>query len=65
MTTFLGQKLLIRFTVLVFRKHLSVCECASFPFGFEGGMLDLILLVPFIIAFLFTYLMGFYLSFAV
>ena len=25
-----------------FREHLSVCMCASFPFGFDGGMLDLI-----------------------
>ena len=23
-----------------------VCVCASFPFGFEGGMWDLIVLVP-------------------
>ena len=31
-----------------FRKRLSVCVCASFPFGFEGGMwdLNLIVLVP-------------------
>lgn len=30
----------------VFRESLSVCKCISFPFGFEGGTLDLIALVP-------------------
>ena len=25
---------------------LLTCVCSSFPFGFEGGMLDLIVLVP-------------------
>ena len=30
----------------VLRGRLSVCECASFPFGFEGRMWDLIALVP-------------------
>ena len=30
----------------VLRGRLSVCECASFPLGFEGGMWDLIALVP-------------------
>ena len=30
----------------VFREHLSVCECASLCFGFEGGIWDLIVLVP-------------------
>ena len=36
----------IRFTIRVFRERLSVCVCASFPFGFEGGMWELIVLVP-------------------
>ena len=26
----------------VFHGRLSVCVCVSFPFGFDGGMLDLI-----------------------
>ena len=38
----LGKDLFIRFTMRVFCKHLSVCVCASFPFGSEGGMWDLI-----------------------
>ena len=29
-------------TVHVLRLHLSICECASFPFGFGGGMWGLI-----------------------
>ena len=36
----------IRFTVRVFREHLSICVCISFPYGFEDGMWDLIVLVP-------------------
>ena len=24
----------------------EICVCASFPFGFEGGMWDLIVLIP-------------------
>ena len=27
-------------------KRLSVCVCVSFPFGFMGWLLDLIVLVP-------------------
>ena len=30
----------------VLRGRLSVCECASFPFGFDDGMWGLIALVP-------------------
>ena len=30
----------------VFRERFSVCLCASSPFGFEGGIWDLIVLVP-------------------
>ena len=29
-----------------FRERLSICVYASFPFGFEAGMWDLIVLVP-------------------
>ena len=29
-----GEELFIRFTMCVFR----VCVCASFPFGFDGGL---------------------------
>ena len=30
----------------VFRDRLSICVLGSFSFGFEGGVLDLIVLVP-------------------
>ena len=30
----------------IFRERLLVSVCSSFPFGFEGGMRDLIELVP-------------------
>ena len=36
----------IRFTVRVFSKRLSICVGSSFPFGFEGGMCDMIVLGP-------------------
>ena len=45
------KEVFIRFSVPVFRE-LSVCVRVllsvlfSFPFGFEGGMLDLIILIP-------------------
>ena len=43
-----GKELVIRFNVVVFHKRLvvCVCVCASFPFGYEGGMWDVIVLVP-------------------
>ena len=41
-----GKELFIRFTVHVLRERLSICVCPSFPFGFEGGMWDLIVLIP-------------------
>ena len=41
-----GKELFIQCTVNVFRDCLSVCVCASFPYGFLGGMWDLTLLVP-------------------
>ena len=43
MTICLGE-LFIQFTVRVSR--LSICLCASFPFGFEGGMWVMIVLLP-------------------
>ena len=39
-----GKELFIRSTVRVFREHLSVYLCPSFPSGFEAGVLDLIIL---------------------
>ena len=42
--TQLGKKLFIQFTVWVFHVCLSIYMCASFPFGFEGGMCNLIVL---------------------
>ena len=41
-----GKELFIRFTVRVFSERLTICVCASFPFGFGGGMWDLIVVVP-------------------
>ena len=42
----LGKELFIRFTVHAFRELLSIYVCTSFPFGFEGGMWDLIVIIP-------------------
>ena len=33
-----------------FRKRVSICVCASFPFGLEGQMVDLRVLVAFLFA---------------
>ena len=41
-----GKELLIRFPVRVLCGRLSISVCSSFPFGFEGGMWDLIVLIP-------------------
>ena len=30
----------------VYRERLSMCICVSFPFGSEGGMYHLIVLIP-------------------
>ena len=51
-----GKEVFIRLTVRVFREHLSICLSSSFPFGIEGGMWDLIVLISdsHFIAFLFT-----------
>ena len=45
MTTCLGKS--CSFGILsVFRERLSIFVCLSFPFGFEDGMWDLIILIP-------------------
>ena len=36
------EELVVRFAVRVYRESLSVCVCASIPFGFEYRMWDLI-----------------------
>ena len=41
-----GKNLFIRFTMRVLCGRLSVSELASFPFGLEDGMWDLILFDP-------------------
>ena len=35
-------ELFIRFILCVFRELMLLCVFASFPFGFEDGMLDVI-----------------------
>ena len=40
-----GEGLFVWFALRVWHGGMSVCECASFHFGFEGGMWDLIVLV--------------------
>ena len=47
LTDHLYRKLLfIRFTMRVFGFRLSIFMSVSFPSGFEGGMCDLIVLLP-------------------
>ena len=47
MTAYLGKYCsLCWFTVRVFRECLSICVCVFFPFSFEGGRRDLIVLDP-------------------
>ena len=46
MTTVWERAVFIQYTVNVFCECLSVCVCASFPFGFEAGMSDLIIFIP-------------------
>ena len=48
MTTCLEKSCSFGFTVRVFRdsERLSICVSASFPFGVDGRMLDLIVLIP-------------------
>ena len=35
-----------RFTVHIYRERLSISACHCFPFGFEGGMWNLIVFIP-------------------
>ena len=44
MTTYLGKS--CSFTASAFRKLPSIYVFSYFPFGFEGGMWDLIVSVP-------------------
>ena len=46
MTTCLGKSYSFGFTVRVFHRRVSICVCSSFPFGFEGRMWDLVVLIP-------------------
>ena len=47
MTTRLGKKLFIQFTLRVrFVNVIKFCVCHSFPFGILGGMWDMIVLIP-------------------
>ena len=46
MTTCLGKSCTFGLLCVSFVNVLSVCVYASFPFGFEGGMWDLIALIP-------------------
>ena len=41
-----GKELFIRFTARAFRKLLSIYVFCSFPFGSEGRIWDLIVLLP-------------------
>ena len=41
-----GKELFIRFNTRAFRKLLSIYVFSSFPFGFEGRIWNLIVLVP-------------------
>ena len=49
MTTCLGKSRpfgLLCVSIVKVYESLSICMCASFSFGFDGGMWDLIVLVP-------------------
>ena len=41
-----GKELFIRLNLRVSRERLSVFMCDSFPFGFEDGLWNLIVLFP-------------------
>ena len=41
-----GKELFIRFTVRVFRECYQFFVCRSFPFGFEGGLWNVIVFIP-------------------
>ena len=46
MSICLGTSCSVGLLCVSFVKFINVCVCAPFPFGFEGVMLDLIVLVP-------------------
>ena len=46
MTICLGKSCTIGLLCVYFMNVYEICVCASFPFGFEGGMWDLIVLIP-------------------
>ena len=50
-----GKELFILFTACAFRKLPSIYVFGYFPLGFEGRIWDLIVSVPDIIAYLFTF----------
>ena len=42
-----GKELFIRLSVRVYRGHfVKFCVCPSFPIGIEGGLRDVIALIP-------------------
>ena len=43
---FLGKSCSFSLLCVAFLNVFELCVCASFPFGYEGGMWDLILLIP-------------------
>ena len=46
MTTCLGKSCSFDSLCVTFANIYQFCVCPSFPFGFEGGMLNLIALIP-------------------
>ena len=46
MITSLGKSCLLIYSACPSSKVISLCVCVSFPFGFEGGVLSLIVLIP-------------------
>ena len=46
MATCLGKCYSFGLQCVSFRERLSVCVCSSFSFSFEGGMWDLIVVIP-------------------
>ena len=55
MTTCLGKSCSYGIPSVYFVNFVSLCVCASFPFGFEDGVWDLITLKFLIIASLLTF----------
>ena len=49
MTTCMGKRCsfgLLCYAYVFFCEHLTTCVCGSFPFDFEGGMWDMIVIAP-------------------